>query len=131
MGNAQDIPTLTVLINFDLIAPIDDVRRGIRSLAQRVQAEGGAGITGYRFYVNDTRRTARAVVDYTSAQAWIAYHDHAMTWPEMKQWRAVARMADVTFLGELSPAITSWMAANGMTVPAQSGYDLAAGFLRN
>ncbi len=126
----QDFPALTVLIDFDLLAPIEDVQLAIQSLAQRVKAEGGAGITGYRFYIDPAGQTARGVVDYTSAQAWIDYHEKAVHWPEMAQWRAAARLEGLTFLGDMAPEIRAWMAARGMTVPTRAGYDHAAGFLR-
>lgn len=123
-------PALTVLNTYALTGTADDFRRAITALAVRVQAEGERGVLSYRFFVNAGDASARAIVDYADAAAWIGHHDTAMGWPEMAALHRVARLTDAVFLGEVTPEIRDWLAGSSLTARVASGYGFAAGFRR-
>ena len=121
---------LTVLNLYRLKGTAAQFQAAITLLADRVQREGHRGIQSYQFYVNGDENTARAVIDYENAAAWIGHHDIAMGWPEMQGLHAVASLADVTFLGPLTPEIRRWIENSSLTATLNSGNAHAAGFRR-
>lgn len=48
----------------------------------------------------------------------------------MKALHAVARLAQVTVHGDLTPAMQDWMTRAGLSVPLRHYPDFAAGFVR-
>lgn len=123
-------PGLTILNLYTLIGSADDFRAAIERLADRVREEGHPGVLSYRFFVNETVNTARAVIDYENASAWIGHHDIAMGWPEMAGLHGVATLSEVTFLGALTPEIQSWIDNSKLTARIRHGNSFAAGFQR-
>ncbi|WP_417668134.1 hypothetical protein [Roseibium sp.] len=123
-------PSLTILNLYHLTFGASEFTRAITALSERVQAEGHPGVLGYRFFVNGHEKTARAVVDYRDAAAWIGHHDLAMGWPEMKALHDVAHLEDVTFLGTLTPEIQDWIDRSSLKAKVHSGNRFAAGFIR-
>jgi hypothetical protein len=121
---------LTALNQYTLTAGAEAFRLAITRLADRVQREGHPGLLTYRFFIDAEGATARAVVDYRDAEAWIGHHDLAMPWPEMAALHAVARLSQVTFLGAVSPEITAWIAGSSLRAQITQGYSFAAGFRR-
>ncbi|MEY4695714.1 MAG: hypothetical protein RIT14_142 [Pseudomonadota bacterium] len=121
---------ICVLNHYDLIGPPEAFGTAIAALAARVQAEGHPGLRGYRFYLNADAGRAQAVIDYADAAAWIGHHDQAMPWPEMRALHAVARLAEITFLGPVPPDIEAWLARSGLTARLVRGYRPVAGFQR-
>lgn len=121
---------LTILNQYSLLTSAQDFACAIRALCARVQAQGHYGVLSYRFYANPETKTARAVIDYESAQAWIGHHDIAMTWPEMRALHAVAKLDEVTFLGDMTPDIENWLAASTLTAVVRSGNSYVTGFQR-
>ena len=126
----MNLPALTVLNLYTLNAPAEAFVAAITALAARVQAEGAPGVLSYRFFVNPTDATARAVIDYADPQAWIGHHDLSMTWPEMKALHHAATLSEATFLGDFTPEIQAWLAASRLTARITSGFSSAAGFQR-
>lgn len=124
------LPRLTALNHYRLIAPAPNFVAAVAALAARVQAEGEPGVVGYRFHVNADLGEGRAVVDYATPEAWIGHHEIAMPWAEMKALHRVARLEEVTFLGEVTPAIRAWIAGSGLRAQVTEGFEAAAGFLR-
>lgn len=120
--------SLTILNHYHLLGSAADFTRAITALAARVQAEGDPGVLSYRFYTGEN--TARAVIDYANPAAWIGHHDIAMAWPEMLALHAIARLADVTFLGPLNDEIRAYLAGSNLKAQIDSGYTFAAGFQR-
>jgi hypothetical protein len=120
--------SLTILNRYQLLDSPADFTTAITALAARVQAEGDPGVLSYRFYVGND--TAHAVIDYANPSAWIGHHDIAMAWPEMQALHAVARLADVTFLGPLTDEIRAYLAGSNLKAQIDSGYTFAAGFQR-
>jgi hypothetical protein len=100
-----------------------------QALAARVKSEGHPGVLSYRFFAGP--ETARAVVDYADAAAWIGHHEIAMGWPEMKALHQAAGLAHSVFLGCVTDEIRAWLARSGLTVRVEEGYTFAAGFRRN
>lgn len=123
-------PALTVLNLYTLTDTAEAFVSAITALAARVKAQGHPGILSYRFFVNPTTRTARAVIDYASADAWIGHHDISMGWPEMKALHAAAALSEATFLGEFTPEIAAWLAGSGLTARITTGNGFTAGFAR-
>ncbi|SPF78461.1 antibiotic biosynthesis monooxygenase [Pseudoprimorskyibacter insulae] len=121
---------LTILNTYALLSTPEAFTAAIEALAARVETEGHPGIRGYRFFVNAGDSTARAVIDYDDAAAWIGHHDIAMPWPEMKALHSVARLTDVVFLGDLTPEIQAWIDTSTLTATIHSGNAPTAGFTR-
>ncbi len=121
---------LTALNTYAIIGTAGAFTTAIERLAARVEAEGHPGILSYRFFVNETEATARAVIDYHDPAAWIGHHDIAMDWPEMKALHAAARLTDVTFLGPITPEIEAWLGNSTLTARVRHGNRFAAGFQR-
>lgn len=126
----MDAPRLTVLNLYRLKASAAAFTAAITALASRVEREGERGLLSYRFWVNEAERTARAVIDYATPQAWTGHHDISMDWPEMKALHAVAWLEDVTFLGPLTPEIRAWLAGSSLMAKVHDGFVPAAGFRR-
>lgn len=124
------LPRLTALNLYRLTAPAPEVAAAFTALAARVRAEGEPGVIGYRFYLNPARAEARAVVDYASPDAWLGHHDIAMPWPEMKALHGLARLAEVTFLGEVTEEIRAWIAGSALTAEVIQDFHWTAGFQR-
>ncbi|WP_417684211.1 hypothetical protein [Roseibium sp.] len=124
-------PSLTILNLYRLTLGASEFTRAITALSKRVEREGHPGVLGYRFFVNGHEKTARAVVDYRDANAWIGHHDIAMAWPEMKALHSVASLTDVTFLGDLTPEIQDWIDRSSLKARVHSGNRFAAGFVRS
>ncbi len=125
------LPELTVLNLYMLRNGAGPFTAAITALAKRVEAEGERGILSYRFFVAEDGTTARAVIDYATPAAWIGHHDIAMGWPEMRALHGVAELAEVTFLGKVTPEITEWINGSGLTADVHGGFAPAAGFSRN
>lgn len=123
--------TLTAVNSYTLAGPADGFTAATVALAARVEAEGHPGVLSYRFFVNAAEGTARAVVDYANADAWIGHHEIAMAWPEMKALHAAATLSDVTFLGALTAEIRDWLRASALKARIHEGHIFAAGFSRN
>lgn len=123
-------PALVIVNDYNLLAPVSDFTRSISALAARVEREGHPGVRSYLFYANAEEATARAVIHYTGPEAWIGHHDISFGWPEMKALHSVARLAQVSFHGEMTSAIRDWLEAAGLTVPVRHYPDFAAGFQR-
>lgn len=123
-------PKLTILNRYNLTATPEDFEHAIQSLASRVERQGHPGVLSYRFFVNAADMSARAVIDYSDANAWIGHHDIAMGWDEMKLLHSVAELAEVTFLGPLTPQIEKWIASSSLTAVIRHGNEYAAGFRR-
>lgn len=123
-------PGLTILNLYTLTGSSGEFRATIERLVGRVREEGHPGVLSYRFFVNEAEASARAVIDYENAAAWIGHHDIAMDWPEMAGLHAVARLSEVTFLGVLTPEIQSWIANSQLTAQIRHGNSFAAGFRR-
>ncbi len=121
---------LTVLNLYSLKGTGAQFEAAIKRLAARVEREGHPGVLSYRFFVNDSEKSARAVIDYENAEAWIGHHDIAMGWPEMVGLHAVATLSEVTFLGLLTPEIKNWIENSALTAKINSGNAFAAGFRR-
>ena len=121
---------LTVLNLYILKGTAAEFQAAIEMLADRVNREGHLGIQSYRFYVNNDEQSARAVIDYENAAAWIGHHDIAMAWPEMMGLHAVAKLSEVTFLGAMTPEIKSWINRSTLTAKLNIGNAYAAGFRR-
>lgn len=130
MQTPPGLPRLTALNLYHLTAPAPQVAAAFAALAARVQAEGERGVAGYRFYLNEAQAQARAVVDYATPEAWLGHHDIAMPWPEMKALHGLARLAEVTFLGEVTPEIRAWIAGSSLTARVEEGFAPVAGFQR-
>lgn len=124
------LPGLTILNRYELLAPAEAFEAAIAQLSDRVARDGDRGVLSYRFYVNPDAGLARAVIDYDTPEAWIGHHEIAMGWPEMTALHRVARLAEVTFLGPLSPEIEAWLAGSSLTAAVHSGNRFAAGFRR-
>lgn len=121
---------LIVINLYELIKAPEDFTQAIRALATRVEAEGDPGVLAYRFFVDAAERTARGVVEYQDPDAWIGHHDIAMAWPEMTALHSVARLAEVVFLGPLTPEIRAWIDGSTLTARIRSGNSFAGGFRR-
>ncbi len=121
---------LTVLNLYDLKAAPEAFVRAIEALAARVEAEGEPGVLSYRFYVNAAEGTARGVVDYAGAEAWVRHHEIAMDWPQMRALHAEAVLREVTFLGSITPQIRDWLTGSTLTARVVEGYAPAGGFDR-
>lgn len=126
MGEA----TLTVMNLYVLKQSAAQFRAAISALSARVEREGHAGVQSYRFFLSEAEGQARAVIDYADASAWMGHHHIAMGWPEMATLHAAASLDDITFLGEVSPEITDWLATSGLKARVHTGYGFAAGFRR-
>lgn len=124
------MPELTILNQYVLRDTAEHFTTAITALVARVEREGEPGVLSYRFFVSEAARSARAVIDYVTPQAWIGHHDRSMLWPEMQALHQVATLADVTFLGPLTEEILEWLAKSGLKAQVQSGFTLAAGFRR-
>lgn len=74
----MDAPQLTVLNLYRLTGSAGAFTDAVIALAARVEREGERGLLSYRFWVNATEGTARAVIDYATPQAWIGHHDISM-----------------------------------------------------
>lgn len=123
-------PRLTILNLYTLTGSADDFRAAIERLASRVRDQGHPGVLSYRFFVNEAEKTARAVIDYENAAAWIGHHDIAMGWSEMSGLHRVATLSEVTFLGLLTPEIQNWIDNSKLTARIHHGNNFAAGFQR-
>ena len=121
---------LTVLNLYTLKGTPEQFCAAIELLADRVQKEGHRGVRSYQFYVNSDANSARAVIDYENAVAWIGHHDIAMAWPEMLGLHAVATLNEVTFLGQMTPEIKGWIDRSSLTAKLNIGNVFAAGFRR-
>lgn len=130
LGGRVIDPALTVLNRYELSADPQSARAAFAALAARVEGEGHPGVLSYRFFVNDGSATARAVIDYAGPEAWIGHHDIAMAWPQMRALHGLARLAEVTFLGPVTPEILDWLAASPLTARVETGFTAAAGFRR-
>ena len=127
----MDQASLTVVNRYILKQSAADFRIAISALSARVDREGHAGVLSYRFFVSEDAGQARAVIDYADASAWMGHHHIAMGWPEMATLHAAASLDDITFLGEVSPEITDWLATSGLKARVHTGYGFAAGFRRS
>ncbi len=121
---------ITAVNHYTLTAPAPDFQAATLALAARVRDQGHPGILSYRFFVNADQATARAVVDYADADAWIGHHDIAMGWPEMAALRAASQLTEITLLGPVTSAILEWLARSGLTATVITGHAFAAGFCR-
>lgn len=121
---------LIVINLYELLATPEDFALAIRALASRVEAEGDPGVLSYRFFTNADEGRARGVIEYQDSDAWIGHHDIAMGWPEMTALHSVARLAEVVFLGPLTPAIRAWIDGSSLTARIRSGNGFAGGFRR-
>jgi hypothetical protein len=121
---------LIVLNLYTLKGTAEQFRAAIELLADRVLREGHPGIQSYLFYVNSDERSARAVIDYENAAAWIGHHEIAMAWPEMRGLHSVATLSEVTFLGQMTPEIKAWIDRSSLTAKLNTGNQFAAGFRR-
>lgn len=130
-GYELPLPKLTVINGYRLTGSPEVFRAAIAALVAKVRVEGHPGVIGYRFYLDAEGGTARGIVDYAEPADWIAHHDIAMHWPEMTALHAVAPLAEATFLGEVTPEITAWLARSGLRATIRQGYALAAGFRRD
>lgn len=126
----MDQDRLTVLNLYRLNGPSAGFRQAIRPLVDRVQAEGARGILSYRFFVDEAQGLARGVIDYAGPQAWIDHHDISMGWPEMQGLHRAATLAQVTFLGPLTPEIRAWIGQSTLTADILSDNLFVAGFQR-
>ncbi len=123
--------SITVLNFYTLKGTAEQFQKAIASLAARVRDEGHLGVLSYRFFLNKTDNSARAVVEYKNAAAWIGHHEIAMDWPEMVALRAVASLDEVTFLGPFTVEIKTWIETSVLTARIHHGNDFAAGFRRD
>jgi hypothetical protein len=123
-------PRLVIVNDYVLLSSADAFRAAIAALAARVRDEGHKGVRSYLFYARPEDATARAIIHYADPDAWIGHHELSFGWPEMKALHGVARLAQVTFHGEITGAIRDWMARAGLAVPVLHYPDFAAGFLR-
>lgn len=123
-------PTLTILNQYEIQTSAEAFHTAITQLAARVKAEGHGGILGYRFFCNPAKMQARAVIDYAGPSAWIGHHDISMNWPEMQALHHAARLAEVTFLGEMTAEIQDWIDNSTLRARLITGFDFAAGFQR-
>lgn len=121
--------TLTILNTYTLTGSAGAFRSAISALAERVEREGH-GVQAYRFFVNETAGTARALVEYETAADWAAHRAAAMLWPEYAALSAATVLDEMTFLGTLSVEIADWMADTGLTADIRAGFEYAAGFHR-
>ncbi len=121
---------LTILNSYRLNAPPEHFARAIDVLARRVEAEGDPGVLSYRFFVHASEGTARGVIDYVNAAAWIGHHDIAMGWPEMSGLHSVASLTDIVFLGAMTSEIQTWIERSTLTARIRCGYAFAGGFQR-
>jgi len=123
-------PGLTIVNLYTLTGSADAFKAAIERLVARVRDEGHPGVLSYRFFVNEAEKSARAVIDYEDAAAWIGHHDIAMGWPEMAGLHGVAALSEVTFLGPLTPEIQDWIDNSKLTARIRHGNSFAAGFQR-
>lgn len=121
---------LTILNQYEIQTSAQEFVAAITQLAARVQTEGHRGVLSYRFFCAPHLMQAKAIIDYSGPSAWIGHHDIAMAWPEMKALHHAARLAEVTFLGEMTPEIGAWISASGLQAKLNTGFALAAGFVR-
>lgn len=121
---------LTIFNLYTLTGTVAAFRATIEVLVDRVHQEGHRGIQSYQFYVNSAENSARAVIDYEDAAAWIGHHDIAMSWPEMRRLHSVATLSEVTFLGQMTPDIKDWIDRSTLTAKLNIGNAYAAGFRR-
>lgn len=121
---------LIILNQYELLSTAVSFESAIKALAARVREEGNAGVLSYRFFVNPGLRIARAVVEYVDPDAWIGHHNTSMNWPEMKALHAVANLGEVTFLGEMTPDIATWISNSSLKAEVLSGNRYVAGFKR-
>jgi hypothetical protein len=121
---------LTILNHYEIQTSPQEFVTAITQLAARVKSEGHMGVLSYRFYCAPDIMQARAIIDYSGPTAWIGHHDIAMAWPEMMALHNAARLAEVTFLGEMTPEIGVWISASGLRAKLNTGFSFAAGFVR-
>ncbi|MDB6180127.1 hypothetical protein [Paracoccus fistulariae] len=121
---------LTILNRYRLLDRPESFTTAIAALVARVRTDGTPGILSYRFFVNADDKEARGIIDYDTPRAWIAHHDLAMGWPEMKALHQVAALTEVTFLGPLTDEIRDWLAGSSLTARIESGNRFASGFQR-
>ncbi|OHV79949.1 hypothetical protein LCM4579_03555 [Ensifer sp. LCM 4579] len=121
---------LTILNTYELKQTPEDFEIAVGALARRVEVEGHSGVLSYRFFVNASERTARGVIDYKDPGAWIGHHEIAMSWPEMTALHAAATLAEVIFLGPLTPEIQAWIERSALTARFRGGNIFAGGFQR-
>lgn len=121
---------LVIVNDYALLAPVAAFTAAIAALAARARDEGHPGVRRYLFYAQPADATARAIVHYDGPEAWIGHHEIAFGWPEMKALHAVARLAQVTFHGDVTAGIRDWMARAGLVVPVVEYPVFAAGFVR-
>lgn len=124
------LPALTVLNFYRLTGTVETFSAAIIALARRVEVEGHPGVLSYRFFLDPDTSTARGIVDYADAEAWIGHHEIAMAWPEMRSLHAAAPLVEATFLGVMTAEISDWLARSGITAKVTSGYCATAGFTR-
>jgi hypothetical protein len=53
-----------------------------------------------------------------------------MGWPEMTELHSAAALAEVTFLGPLTPEIEAWIESSTLSARIRGGNGFAAGFQR-
>ncbi|WP_159966313.1 hypothetical protein [Profundibacterium mesophilum] len=121
---------LIILNQYELLSTANSFELATKALAARVHEEGHAGVLSYRFFVNPDMLIARAVVEYVDPDAWIGHHNTSMNWPEMKDLHAVAHLGEVTFLGEMTPDIATWISNSSLKAKVLSGNRYVAGFQR-
>lgn len=122
--------TMTILNRYDLQTTPAEFVAAITKLAARVRAEGHSGVLSYRFFCAPALMQGRAVIDYAGPAAWIGHHDIAMDWPEMQALHRTATLAEVTFLGDVTPEIRDWISQSNLRAQVTAGFSFAAGFQR-
>ena len=126
---ANNLLTQVIQVNhYDLVQSRDAYIAAIQALAKRTEAEGHAGVLGYKFFTDTKSESAGAVITYADASAWLAHHQIAYEWEEMPQLQATVKLKSLDLFGPLNEEIEGWLSK---AVLSYTHYDLmAAGFVR-
>ncbi|MFY0634875.1 MAG: hypothetical protein JXQ91_13770 [Vannielia sp.] len=122
--------SFTVYNRYVLLAPPEACTEAFAALVARVRSEGHPGVLRYRFFLNPHNATALGLIDYASPAAWIGHHEIAMPWPEMKALHGLARLEEITFLGEAPDEVRAWLEGSTLAAHLNTGNAAIAGFHR-
>jgi hypothetical protein len=123
-------PGIGVVNCYRLLAARDAFVATALALAERVRAEGHAGILDYRFYCPPGSAEGRLLARYADAVAWVGHHDLAMKWDEMAAFRSVAALESVDLHGKVTPAMRDWIQRMDLAEKVRDRGESLAGFSR-
>ena len=87
--------------SYELVETAQSYQKAISALGHKAEHSGFEGITRYSFYVDEKTGLAGAIIIYDSPQAFMDWHELALSFPEYETFKKTVKLKDLKFYGNL------------------------------